>query len=71
MPVRPFLAEPRVPAFRDLALNAIVALTPRAVEVFDRYGFDSCCGGAKTLALVCETHGVPLDDVLRDLLAVS
>lgn len=55
----------------DLSLNEIAAIQPRALEVFNRYGLDSCCGGAKTLALVCEKHGLSLDDVLRDIRALS
>ncbi len=55
----------------SMSLNDIAAAQPRAVEVFDRYGFDSCCGGAKTLQLVCEKHALILDDVLRDLRALA
>ncbi len=54
-----------------LSLNDIAALQPRALEVFDRYGLDSCCGGAKTLAHVCEKHQLDLDAVLRALRALS
>lgn len=55
----------------SMSLNDIAAAQPRAVEVFDRYGLDSCCGGAKTLQLVCEKHALILDDVLRDLRALA
>lgn len=55
----------------DLSLNEIAQRQPRAVEVFDRYGLDACCGGAKTLSLVCERHNLSLDDLLRDLRALS
>ena len=53
-----------------MSLNEISLATPRALEVFARYGLDSCCGGAKSLALVCERHGLDLDDVLKELRAV-
>jgi regulator of cell morphogenesis and NO signaling len=60
-----------MPAFTaDMTLNEITLAQPRAVEVFDRYGLDSCCGGAKPLALVCERHGLDLEAVLRDLRAL-
>ena len=59
------------PITADLSLNAITALQPRALEVFNRLGLDSCCGGAKTLAAVCSAHQLPLDDVLRDLHALA
>ena len=55
----------------DLSLNAIVALQPRALDLFNRLGLDSCCGGAKTLAVVCAAHELRLDDVLRDLHALT
>lgn len=61
---------PRAPITEDLSLNQIAAQQPRALEVFDRLGLDSCCGGAKSLAVVCETHRLSLDDVLRDLRAL-
>ena len=53
-----------------MTLNEISLATPRALEVFARHGLDSCCGGAKPLALVCERHGLDLDEVLTELRAV-
>jgi iron-sulfur cluster repair protein YtfE (RIC family) len=53
-----------------MTLNAISLASPRALEVFARHGLDSCCGGAKPLALVCERHGLDLDEVLKELRAV-
>ena len=54
----------------DMTLNDITLARPRAVEVFGRYGLDSCCGGAKTLRLVCERHGLRLDELLEQLRAL-
>lgn len=54
----------------ELTLNDIATAVPRALEVFNRYGLDSCCGGAKPLALVCETHGLDLETVLAELKAL-
>lgn len=59
------------PITGDLSLNDITARQPRALEIFDRLGLDSCCGGAKSLSLVCEKHHLNLDDVLRDLHALT
>ncbi|MFA6166791.1 MAG: DUF542 domain-containing protein [Gemmatimonadaceae bacterium] len=53
-----------------MTLNEISLATPRALEVFAHHGLDSCCGGAKPLALVCERHGLDLDEVLKELRAV-
>jgi len=54
----------------EMTLNEIAAAEPRALEVFDRLGLDSCCGGAKPLALVCERHHLDLDAVLTELRAL-
>jgi len=59
------------PLSGDLTLNEIAAAVPRALEVFNRYGLDSCCGGAKPLALVCEKHGLDLEKVLGDIRSVA
>jgi len=65
------LTSPTVPALTaEMTLNEIALAQPRAVEVFARYRLDSCCGGAKPLALVCERHGLDLEAVLRDLRAL-
>ena len=53
-----------------MTLNAIMLLQPRAVEVFAQHGLDSCCGGAKPLALVCEKHGLDLGALLEQLRAL-
>ena len=64
------IASTPSPITGDLSLNEITAQQPRALEVFDKLGLDSCCGGAKSLAVVCEKHQLSLDDVLRDLQAL-
>ena len=58
------------PLSGELTLNDIAAALPRALEVFGRYGLDSCCGGAKPLGLVCEKHGLDLETVLTELKAL-
>lgn len=50
-----------------MTLNEITLAQPRAVEVFERHGLDSCCGGAKPLELVCERHGLDLNQLLSEL----
>lgn len=60
-----------IPLSGDLTLNEITTAVPRALEVFNRYGLDSCCGGAKPLELVCEKHGLDLEKMLGDIRSVS
>jgi regulator of cell morphogenesis and NO signaling len=59
------------PISGDATLNEITSAVPRALEVFNRYGLDSCCGGAKPLGLVCERHGLDLEQVLGDIRALA
>ena len=54
----------------EMTLNEIAAAVPRALEVFNRLGLDSCCGGAKPLGLVCEKHHLDLEAVLHELRAL-
>lgn len=58
------------PLSAEMTLNEIAAAAPRALEVFDRLGLDSCCGGAKPLSLVCERHKLDLEAILTELRAL-
>ncbi|MHB0962872.1 MAG: DUF542 domain-containing protein [Gemmatimonadaceae bacterium] len=53
-----------------MTLNEISLAAPQTLEVFARHGLDSCCGGAKPLALVCEKHGLDLEALLAELHAL-
>ena len=53
-----------------MTLNEISLAAPQTLEVFARHGLDSCCGGAKPLALVCEKHGLDLEAILAELRAL-
>jgi regulator of cell morphogenesis and NO signaling len=65
------MPEAAVAITPEMTLNEISLAVPRALEVFERHGLDSCCGGAKTLALVCERHGLELATLLSELHAVA
>jgi iron-sulfur cluster repair protein YtfE (RIC family) len=41
-------------------INELVARAPRVLPVLQRYGIDTCCGGALPLATVAERHGLDL-----------
>ena len=53
------------------SLNTIVARHPQALEVLQRFGLDTCCGGALPLRVAVEHHGLDLDQVLAALHATS
>lgn len=48
-------------------LNEIVARYPETLEVFQRFGLDTCCGGALPLATAAEHHGLQLDTLVNAL----
>jgi regulator of cell morphogenesis and NO signaling len=33
----------------DLSVNEVISRYPAAVELFNRYGIDACCGGAASV----------------------
>jgi iron-sulfur cluster repair protein YtfE (RIC family) len=51
------------------SLNAIVAHYPRALAVLQRFGLDTCCGGALPLRTAAEHHNLNLDELLAMLRA--
>jgi regulator of cell morphogenesis and NO signaling len=53
------------------SLNTIVARHPQALEVLQRFGLDTCCGGALPLRMAVEHHGLDLDEVVAALRAIA
>jgi regulator of cell morphogenesis and NO signaling len=51
-------------------IREIVATDYRTAAVFERYGLDFCCSGARTIEQACRDAGVQPCNVLRDLDAV-
>jgi regulator of cell morphogenesis and NO signaling len=51
------------------SLNTIVARYPRALPVLQRFGLDTCCGGALPLRTAAEHHNLNLDELLAMLRA--
>ena len=49
----------------------IVSRDSRAGAIFDRYGLDYCCGGARSLAERCAQRGVSIVEVLSALEALE
>lgn len=48
-------------------VNELVARAPQLLPVLQRFGIDTCCGGALPLATVAEHHGLDLDQLLVTL----
>jgi regulator of cell morphogenesis and NO signaling len=48
-------------------LNEIVAREPRTLEVLQRFGLDTCCGGALPLATAAQHHGLDVNELLAAL----
>lgn len=55
----------------DLTVNQVAERVPATLAVFQRWGIDACCGGARTLATVAERHGLDLEALLAELNAAA
>ncbi len=42
---------------------------PQATRLFETLGIDYCCGGGKSLREACDSANIPVDEVVRKLLA--
>ncbi len=48
----------------DETLNELVARAPEALPVLQRFGLDTCCGGALSLAVAAQHHQLDLAELL-------
>ena len=55
----------------EMTVNQAIERFPLTVAVFNRFGIDACCGGARTLAEAAGRHGVPLAELLEALRQVA
>lgn len=55
----------------DDTLNAIVERAPRTLAVLQRFGLDTCCGGALALREAAAHHALDLDELLGALRAAE
>ncbi len=55
------------PVDSSKTLNEIIEANPDTLEVFHRFGFDTCCGGTLPLAEVAVRHGLDLETILQAL----
>jgi iron-sulfur cluster repair protein YtfE (RIC family) len=51
----------------DISVNEAIQLHPITVEVFNRFGIDSCCGGALPIRIAAERHELELEGLLEAL----
>ncbi len=49
-------------------IGELVRKQPGRARVFEQLHIDYCCGGKRTLEQACESHGVPLANVLELIL---
>jgi len=50
-----------------LSVNEVIRRYPESVEVFKRYGIDSCCGGPALVSVAAERHGADPDLLIAEL----
>jgi len=55
----------------DDSINTIVMRYPQALPVLQRFGLDTCCGGALALQVAARHHGLDLAELLAALRAAA
>ncbi|HET7630761.1 MAG TPA: DUF542 domain-containing protein [Gemmatimonadaceae bacterium] len=48
-------------------VNQMMARDPRAIEVFNRFGVDTCCGSGATIAEAARRDGIDEAELLAEL----
>lgn len=51
----------------DATINEIVAAHPETIPVFNRFGFDTCCGGGVRVADAARRDGIDVGAVIAAL----
>ncbi|MHB1463558.1 MAG: DUF542 domain-containing protein [Thermoleophilia bacterium] len=54
-----------------MVINEVIQRYPWTLPVFHRYGVDSCCGGAQTVAFAAASQGLDLGELLAELEAAA
>jgi regulator of cell morphogenesis and NO signaling len=49
------------------SLNVLVARLPETLPVLQRFGLDTCCGGALPIVVAAQHHALNLDELLQAL----
>lgn len=61
------ISNPTIAIDAEMTLNELVARAPEALPVLQRFGLDTCCGGALTLAVAAQHHELELPELLAAL----
>ncbi len=51
----------------NLPVDAMVARYPETMQVFNRFGLDTCCGGGAPIVEAARRDGADLDALVRAL----
>lgn len=51
----------------NMTINDVIKGWPATLPVFNTFGIDSCCGGARTLAQASQEGGIDLEAFLKAL----
>lgn len=51
----------------NMMINDVIKAYPVTLPVFNQFGIDSCCGGARTLAQAAQEGGIDLVSFLKAL----
>jgi len=52
---------------KDMTINDVIKAHPSTLGVFNSFGVDSCCGGARTLEDTAKEGAIDLDYFLKTL----
>jgi regulator of cell morphogenesis and NO signaling len=52
---------------QEMTINHVLKLYPHVMGVFNTFGIDSCCGGARSLGTAAGEDGADIDELLKTL----
>jgi len=52
---------------KDMTINHVLKLYPQVMGVFNTFGMDSCCGGARSLGVAAGEDGADVSELLKAL----
>ncbi|MDP6101545.1 MAG: DUF542 domain-containing protein [Dehalococcoidia bacterium] len=52
---------------QEMTINHVLKCYPQVMSVFNTFGIDSCCGGARSLGTAAGEDGADIDELLKAL----